>query len=222
MTPNFRSIVASVLLLGSAGLLACGSDGGTDPDPDPDPDPTEGELTVTVTGDGFSMSGVTVELFATGGSTPETTQTTNAQGVASFSDLAPGAREVAIVIPSGYELDAGQTDRRSVNVTAGQNTSASFALLTEIEGEVVVVTLNDNLTFSPANVTIAPGTTIRWRSQSNMLHTVTPDGHDEWDEASLDTSGQIFHHTFDAEGTFDYYCFPHLDEAMAGTIVVEN
>ena len=69
MTPNFRSIVASVLLLGSTGLLACGSDGGTDPDPDPDP--TEGDLTVTVTGNGFTLPGVTVQLFATGGSTPQ-------------------------------------------------------------------------------------------------------------------------------------------------------
>lgn len=222
MTSNLRSIVASLLVLGSMGLLACGSDGGTDPDPDPDPDPTEGQLTVTVTGDGFTLSGVTVQLFATGGSTPQATQTTNAQGVATFSDLAPGAREVAVVIPSGYELDTGQADRKSVNVTAGQITTTSFALLTEIQGEVVVVTLNDNLTFSPANVTIAPGTTIRWRSQSNMLHTVTPDGHDEWDEVSLDASGQIFHHTFDAEGVFDYFCFPHVAQGMTGTVTVEN
>lgn len=221
MNPILRSMAVSVLLMGSTSLIACGgSDGGTDPDPDPTDD--TGDLVVDVTADGFPLQGATVELYASGGSTPEASQTTNSDGRASFNDLEPGAREVAIVPPAGFELDTGEQERKSVTISAGQSATRSFALLTQIDGEVVEVTLNDNLTFSPALVTIEPGTTIRWRSQSNMLHTVTPDGHSEWDETNLEQSGQIFHHTFDEEGEFDYFCLPHQAQGMVGTITVSN
>jgi plastocyanin len=93
---------------------------------------------------------------------------------------------------------------------------------TDPSDNVVEVLLNDDLTFTPANVTIAPGTTVRWRSVSTMSHTVTPDGHSAWSAASLGSSGTTFEHTFNGEGTFEYLCEPHVSQGMRGSVVVES
>ena len=46
--------------------------------------------------------------------------------------------------------------------------------------DVTVITLTSSLRFSPSNVTIAPGTTVRWVNGTSLGHTVTPSGHSEW------------------------------------------
>ena len=86
---------------------------------------------------------------------------------------------------------------------------------------VVEVAAMGDLTFSPADVTIEPGTTVRWVNNSDLFHTVTPDGHSEWSHQDL-ASGATFEHTFETEGTFPYYCEPHLSQGMTGTITVES
>lgn len=75
-------------------------------------------------------------------------------------------------------------------------------------------------TFSPSEVTIAPGTTVRWVNQGNVEHTVTPDGHSEWARAVLTETDEVFEHTFDNPGTFAYLCEPHQAVGMVGTIQV--
>lgn len=75
--------------------------------------------------------------------------------------------------------------------------------------------------FSPSQVTITPGSTIRWVNQGNILHTVTPAGHSEWEEATLTSEGETFTHTFTEEGVYAYYCDPHRSVGMVGTIRVE-
>ena len=89
------------------------------------------------------------------------------------------------------------------------------------EDAVVEVQLTASATFSPAEITIAPGTTVRWVNDSNLFHTVTPDGHDEWSSRDM-PAGEVFEHTFTAEGTYPYYCEPHLESGMTGTVVVES
>lgn len=75
--------------------------------------------------------------------------------------------------------------------------------------------------FSPGQVTITPGSTIRWVNQGNIVHTVTPDGHSEWTTATLTNAGETFTHTFNEEGVYAYYCEPHRGVGMVGTIRVE-
>lgn len=87
--------------------------------------------------------------------------------------------------------------------------------------DVTVINLTSSLTFSPDDVTISPGTTVRWVNQADIAHTVTPDGHSEWTRWTTTTSGESFEHTFDTEGTFEYFCEPHLDDGMTGVIRVE-
>ncbi|MDX1674974.1 MAG: plastocyanin/azurin family copper-binding protein [Longimicrobiales bacterium] len=87
--------------------------------------------------------------------------------------------------------------------------------------DVVEVQAMGDLTFSPPDVTIEPGTTVRWVNESGIFHTVTPDGHTEWASADL-SDGTTFEHTFNTEGTFPYYCEPHVGQGMTGTITVES
>jgi plastocyanin len=79
--------------------------------------------------------------------------------------------------------------------------------------------------FSPAEVSIRVGGTVRWVNDDATYHTVTssdrldlrtPNGRFD---AVLDTPGESFTYTFDAPGTYPYYCQPHA-EFMAGTVQV--
>ncbi len=76
--------------------------------------------------------------------------------------------------------------------------------------------------FQPGDVLIAPGTTVRWVNAQAIQHTITPDGHDEWNRAVVSEAGQVFEHTFHDEGTFPYFCEPHQALGMAGQIRVEE
>ncbi len=89
------------------------------------------------------------------------------------------------------------------------------------ESGVVEIQLLDQ-SFSRSQLTIEPGTTVRWVNQGNIDHTVTPDGHNEWQRATFSDEGDTFEHTFETEGEFPYFCEPHQSLGMVGTIVVES
>jgi len=76
----------------------------------------------------------------------------------------------------------------------------------------------DNFAFTPAEITVSPGTTVTWLNRDDIPHTVT-DAADAktFKSAPLDT-GDSFSHTFDAPGTYRYFCSLHAH--MQGTIVV--
>ncbi len=81
--------------------------------------------------------------------------------------------------------------------------------------------------FEPAEVTIEPGTTVRWVHTHDVFHTITStDSHEEHNpngefDASMSSEGDTFEHTFEEAGTFHYYCKPHTG-FMFGTITVEE
>jgi plastocyanin len=88
-------------------------------------------------------------------------------------------------------------------------------------GEVVTVEIQD-FQFSPNNITIPVGTTVRFVSVGQVQHTVTSDS-GLFDSGIL-TNGQEFSFTFTEAGTFPYFCQLHGAAGgggMAGTIVVE-
>jgi plastocyanin len=86
------------------------------------------------------------------------------------------------------------------------------------EVTLVEIDVTGGNTFNPDDVTIAPGTTVRW-VLTGGIHTVTPDGHTEWTERTLDSAGETFDHRFDETGDFPYFC--ELHPGMTGTIAVE-
>jgi plastocyanin len=89
----------------------------------------------------------------------------------------------------------------------------------------VTVAPNGNLMFSPSSVTIHPGDTVRW-TWGATFHSSTsgipgaPNG--IWDSGIL-SQGATFSHTFNAIGTFPYYCTPHGGCCgMVGSVVVAS
>lgn len=105
---------------------------------------------------------------------------------------------------------------------------AIFFLLfvTNTFGATVIVSMSFNR-FSPPNVTINVGDTVRWNDVNGMHDTVSgssgvPSG--EWNSNTqfgrLMRAGESFSHTFNRSGTFPYYCTPHWEIGMVGTITV--
>jgi plastocyanin len=96
----------------------------------------------------------------------------------------------------------------------------------------VLVGPNGDHTFLPAALTIPVGTTVQWFWES-AGHTVTSgpggvaDGQfcspGDTDCATAPTSGvgTTYQHTFTTPGTFPYFCVPHYDVGMKGTITVQ-
>ena len=76
----------------------------------------------------------------------------------------------------------------------------------------------DNFTFSPAMMTVAPGTKVTWTNHDDIPHTVTSSADTPvFNSPPLDT-GDAFSFTFDSPGTFGYFCALHPH--MQGTVVV--
>jgi plastocyanin len=71
--------------------------------------------------------------------------------------------------------------------------------------------------FEPAGLTVGVGTTVRWTNEGPSSHTVTANDR-SFDSGAL-AQGATFEHTFDAAGTFGYFCEIHAD--MSGTLIVE-
>ena len=77
--------------------------------------------------------------------------------------------------------------------------------------------------FIPNIATVVIGGTVTWENGDTAAHTSTAGSATEgpsgvWD-SSLIMAGSSFSHTFDAEGTFDYFCMVH--PWMVGTVIVE-
>lgn len=179
--------------------------------------PTTGEIRALVADGPIGIGGVTVTLFAAGGSTALDTETTDANGFGLFQQLNPGDYDVEITLPADHELAPGESARKEVSVTAGARSEVAF----ELEGPGTVDIFVGGTSFSDDDVTIEPGTTVRW-IWSNGSHTVTPTGHSEWVSTDLNSAGDTLVHTFDGVGTFPYHCIPHQSLGMTGIVRVQN
>jgi len=93
--------------------------------------------------------------------------------------------------------------------------------------EEVTVGPGGSLAYDPAELTIAPGTTVRWVWDSDN-HNVVPSAQPEsadWggteggDDQTYNT-GHEYSYTFEVEGDYEYYCTPHRSAGMTGAITV--
>ena len=95
--------------------------------------------------------------------------------------------------------------------------------------------------FDPSTITIKAGESVTWVNVTDESHTVTafddriPDEADyfasggfESQEAATEEltpgllqEGDEFEVTFDAPGTYEYFCIPHEADGMRGSVVVE-
>jgi plastocyanin len=72
--------------------------------------------------------------------------------------------------------------------------------------------------YIPAEITISVGSTVTWYNKDPDIHTVTAQ------EGTFDSGnmarGDTFSYTFEAIGTFEYYCIPH--PYMTAKVIVEE
>ncbi len=96
-----------------------------------------------------------------------------------------------------------------------------FAPSVGAQGQEVTVRMEDNF-FAPANITVEPGTTVTWVQSGDNAHTTTSyDG--LWDSGLLEGgSDATFSFTFDEPGTYDYFCIPHEEMGMVGSVTVTD
>jgi len=77
----------------------------------------------------------------------------------------------------------------------------------------------DNFTFTPAQIEVHPGATVRWDNRDDIPHTVTDAAAEKsFHSAALDT-GDSFAFTFTAPGIYRYFCALHPH--MQGTVIVK-
>jgi plastocyanin len=82
-------------------------------------------------------------------------------------------------------------------------------------GDMVQASI-DNFNFTPKELSVKTGTTVRWTNKDDIPHTVTSDDK-VFASPVLDTN-QNFQFTFATAGTFPYYC--RLHPKMTGKVVV--
>ena len=99
--------------------------------------------------------------------------------------------------------------------------------------------------FNPPEITVSVGEEVRWENTSSRAHTITayeggiPDGaaffatgdyesedaaRRAWNDSlggGLE-AGERFSHTFEVAGEYQYFCIPHEQGGMRGTVVVEE
>lgn len=78
-----------------------------------------------------------------------------------------------------------------------------------------------NFAFSPAALSVKPGTTVTWTNQDSAPHTVvSADGDPAPFTSDTLATGASFTFTFTTPGTYTYHCSIH--PSMTGTIVVQG
>ncbi|HSJ16139.1 MAG TPA: plastocyanin/azurin family copper-binding protein [Longimicrobiales bacterium] len=209
MQKAIRNVLAVTLVLLQG---ACGSGGS---DSSTAPPPARGEISGTVRSGQAGVAGASLALSGSGLSR---STITGSAGTYTFADLPAGPYTLNLALPGGFELGAGETATKTTTLAAGQSVVLDFTLAPVAGGVVTIDVVG--FTFSPATITVAPGTTVRWVNDSDILHTVTPDGHTAWSDTNL-PAGATFEHTFENPGSYPYFCTPHLAAGMTGTISVQ-
>jgi amicyanin len=74
-----------------------------------------------------------------------------------------------------------------------------------------------NFTFTPAEITVAPGTAVTWTNEDDIPHAIAATGK-AFRSKALDT-GENYSFTFTVPGTYDYFCSLHPH--MQGKIIVK-
>ncbi|WP_134670478.1 plastocyanin/azurin family copper-binding protein [Halorussus marinus] len=133
--------------------------------------------------------------------------------------------------------DEETTDEETTEPDAETTTEATDGETTMAEEggavEVAMITEGSDYYFDPIGVAVEPGTTVTFvnesgshsstaYAESNSSAEVTriPEDAEAWNSETLTEEGATFEHTFEVEGTYDYFCIPHKTLGMVGRIVV--
>jgi len=122
----------------------------------------------------------------------------------------------------GDDPSEGGTDTDAAGAPAeGQSPSHNYNV--EIAfGSFSIGCERDDSCYIPSSLDIMAGQTVQWTNLDGQAHTVTTgsprQGFDGIFDSGIMPREAVFGHTFDAEGTFDYYCTLH--PWMVGTVTV--
>lgn len=110
------------------------------------------------------------------------------------------------------------------------------------DGEAeTTIDMNDDLKFVPDTVEVAGGETVTWENVGSVEHSVTAYEDDipkdaayfasgdfdsesaarnAWPDGSI-AGGETYERIFDTAGEYQYFCIPHEQAGMRGTITVQ-
>lgn len=88
----------------------------------------------------------------------------------------------------------------------------------EAKGDIETTITIDNFTFTPAELTVATGTTVKWINRDDIPHSVV-ENDKKFRSKALDTEDS-YSFTFTAAGTFQYFCGLHPH--MRGKVIVKS
>lgn len=112
-------------------------------------------------------------------------------------------------------IDPTPTETAPAQNTPTQTMSQPTATSTAADAPASIRVSIAQFAFSPATLTVDPGTRVEWVNQDDVPHTATLN--DVFD-TDIITGGGNGSHVFEASGTFEYVCALHPD--MTGTVVV--
>ena len=142
-------------------------------------------------------------------------RTSSVLSIPKFVNATPrGSTNFGIGTPAAARF----TSRRAVVVAMlfGPLVGALLAYGAVAAEEPNAVTI-DNFTFTPPQLTIAVGTTVKWLNHDDIPHTVIDKGK-AFRSKALDTDDS-YSFTFASAGTYDYFCGLHPH--MQGKIIVK-
>jgi plastocyanin len=147
------------------------------------------------------------------------TTATTATAANTTEALAPQVMNATLAF--AQDMMGNETGMMGNDTTMMMNATLAFAQQTI---SIVAGSSNPSAAefYSPAAATVSPGTTVTWTNDDATIHTVTQGSAEAPVEGGFDSSiinaGDSWEHTFDAAGTFDYYCSLH--PFMKGTVTV--
>ncbi|WAH37296.1 multicopper oxidase domain-containing protein [Alicyclobacillus dauci] len=93
---------------------------------------------------------------------------------------------------------------------------------TVVKGDHVTIDMHDS-TFNPATIQVMPGTTVTWKNDDLMPHTVTSGSNNQpsglFNSGDVD-QGKTFSYKFTKAGSYSYFCTYH--PSMVGQVVVDG
>jgi plastocyanin len=102
-------------------------------------------------------------------------------------------------------------------ILAGPIVGALLALGSARAQDSNVLVTIDNFTFTPPELNVAIGTTVKWVNHDDIPHTVV-EKNTTFRSKALDTDDS-YSFTFKTAGTFDYFCGLHPH--MVGKVIVK-
>jgi plastocyanin len=140
-----------------------------------------------------------------------------------------------IVGDNGDALQDGLSEPQDVPTAAAttlKELNDAARTILDVEDGVVNVVQN---AFRPAVTEISPGDEVKFTIEQGV-HSITlyhpdnggetrdlqlraPEGVEAWDSLNIQ-AGETYTVTFDQPGVYDYFCRPHEDQGMVGTVIV--